>query len=132
MKFNLLKVIGGFLAIFGIIMLIMTTSVIFDLFGIRELEGNFVMSVVIANWFAGLLYIVAAYGLFNKQKWSYIPLLISAITLIISFIFLQVHIQDGGAFEEKTIKALSIRIVLSLIFAIIAYFKINKSKSYEK
>ena len=128
MKFNLLKIIGGFLAIFGLIMIAMTTSVIFDLFGIRELEGNYVMSVVIANWFAGFLYLVAAYGIFKNQKWSYIPLLISAITLIISFIFLQVHIQDGGAFEAKTIKALSIRIVLSLIFAMITYLKINKKK----
>ena len=128
MKFNLLKIIGGFLAIFGLIMVLMTTSVIFDLFGVRELEGNFVMSVVIANWFAGVLYLIAAYGIFKNQKWTYIPLLISAITLIISFIFLQVHIQDGGAFEEKTIKALSIRIVLSLIFAMITYIKITKKK----
>ena len=128
MKFNLLKIIGGFLAIFGLIMVAMTTSVMFDLFGVRELEGNFVMSVVIANWFAGVLYLIAAYGIFKNQKWTYIPLLISAITLIISFIFLQVHIQDGGAFEEKTIKALSIRIVLSLIFAMITYIKITKKK----
>ena len=128
MKFNLLKIIGGFLAIFGLIMVAMTTSVMFDLFGVRELEGNFVMSVVIANWIAGVLYLIAAYGIFKNQKWTYIPLLISAITLIISFIFLQVHIQDGGAFEEKTIKALSIRIVLSLIFAMITYIKITKKK----
>ncbi len=110
----------------------MTTSVIFDLFGIREKEGNYVLFVVLANFFAAILYLISVYGIFTKKSWTSIPLFTSAIILIIAFVFLQVHIEEGGNYEEKTVVALVIRTVLSLIFAVITYFQINKNKSHEK
>ncbi len=132
MKINLLTISGVFLTLFGLISLFMTTSVIFDLFGIREKEGNYVLFVVIANFIAAILYLISVYGIFKRKRWTFIPLFTSVIILLIAFVFLQVHIQDGGIYEEKTVKALVFRIVLSLIFAMITYLKINKNKSHEK
>jgi hypothetical protein len=133
MKFNILKISGYFLAFFGLVSLFMTTSVIFDLFGIREKEGNYVLFVVISNFIASILYLSASYGMFKKLNWTAIPLFLSVFILITAYLFLQVLIENGGVYEEKTVKALIIRIVLSLIIAVIAYLKINKkSNTYEK
>ncbi len=132
MKINLLNISAVFLAFFGLVSLFMTTSVIFDLFGIREKEGNYVLFVVIANLFASFLYLISVYGISKKKRWTYLPLTASVIALAVAFVFLMIHIQDGGIYEEKTVKALVFRIVLSLIFAIITYLKINKIKSHEK
>jgi len=128
MKLNILKISGFFLALFGLVSLFMTTSVIFDLFGIREKEGNYVLFVVISNFIAAILYLTASYGMFKRQKWAAIPLFLSVFILITAFLFLQVVIENGGVYEEKTVKALVFRIALSLIFAFIAYLKINKKK----
>lgn len=132
MKINLLNISAVFLAFFGLVSLFMTTSVIFDLFGIREKEGNYVLFVVIVNLFASFLYLISVYGISKKKRWTYLPLTASVIALAVAFVFLMIHIQDGGIYEEKTVKALVFRIVLSLIFAIITYLKINKIKSHEK
>lgn len=132
MKINLLNISAVFLAFFGLVSLFMTTSVIFDLFGIREKEGNYVLFVVITNLFASFLYLISVYGISKKKRWTYLPLTASVIALAVAFVFLMIHIQDGGIYEEKTVKALVFRIVLSLIFAIITYLKINKIKSHEK
>ena len=51
------------LLLFGGVTLFLSTSVLFDLFGMREKEGNYVQIVVLANFFASVLYIAAAIGL---------------------------------------------------------------------
>ena len=60
------KVLPYFLATilgaFGLLTLFLSTSVIFDLFGIRAKEGNYVLFVVWANFISSVLYLVAPTG----------------------------------------------------------------------
>jgi hypothetical protein len=39
-----------------------------------------------------------------------------------------VHVNSGGIYETKTIGAMGFRIALTCLFAIAAYFMINKKK----
>ena len=55
------------LGAFGLLTLLLSTSVIFDLFGVRAKEGNYVLFVVWANFISSILYLFAAYG-FVKSK----------------------------------------------------------------
>ena len=103
----------------------MSSSVLFDWFGIREKEGNYVPFVVIANFICGFLYLIAAFGIFKDKKWSPYLLILAFIILIITFIALYFHISSGGIYETKTVKALAFRTVLTLIFTI-TNFKIFK------
>ena len=50
------------LGAFGLLTLLLSTSVIFDLFGVRAKEGNYVLFVVWANFISSILYLFAAYG----------------------------------------------------------------------
>ena len=52
-----------FLLLFGAVTLFMSSSVLFDWFGIREKEGNFVTLIVWANLICGVLYLIAAFGI---------------------------------------------------------------------
>lgn len=114
------------LAGFGLLTLFLSTSVIFDLFGIRAKEGNYVLFVVWSNFISSILYIFAAYGFIKNKRWTATLLVISTLILIAAFIGLKIHINSGGIYETKTVGAMIFRIVVTFVFAIIAFFIINK------
>lgn len=109
------------LALFGAVTLFMSSAVIFDLFGIREREGNYVLFVVVANFACSLLYLPAAYGLYKGRRWAVTLLGIALLVLITAFAGLLLHIQSGGLYETKTIGALFFRIALTGVFAVLGY-----------
>lgn len=132
MKSIILKVTAVIITLFALITLFMSTSVIFDLFGIREKEGNYVLFVVISNFIAGFLYLFAAYALFTEKKWATKLLLITTTILIVSFIGLLIHVNMCGIYEQKTIKAMIFRIAITSTFAAISWFYILKNKNVTK
>ncbi|MCB9013029.1 MAG: hypothetical protein H6539_03225 [Bacteroidales bacterium] len=117
--------VGIVLAVFGLVTLFLSSSVIYDLFGIRAKEGNYVLFVVWANFLSSILYLVAAYGFIKSRKWTYKLLGVSAILLMVVFIGLIIHVKSGGIYESKTIGALIFRLTLTLVFSILAYFTIS-------
>lgn len=112
---------------FGLLTLILSSSIFLDLFGMREKEGNYVLFVVWSNFICSLLYLAAAYGIYNNKKWSISMLGISALILIAALIGLFAHIDSDGLYETKTIGALGFRISLSLLFTGLAYLKIKQN-----
>lgn len=124
----IIKISAILIALFGLLTLFLSTSVIFDLFGIRAKEGNYVLLVVWANFISSLLYLFAAYGFLKEKKWTAILLGISSIILIASFVGLYIHINSGGIYETKTIGGMIFRISVTLIFTAIAYFTISKKQ----
>lgn len=123
----IINITGAVIAFFGILTLFMSTSVIFDLFNIREKEGNYVLFVVIANFICALLYLAAAYGFFTRQKWTTMILNLSVAVLIIAFIGLGIHIYSGGIYEHKTVAAMIFRTLLTVAFAFISFNYISKN-----
>lgn len=111
---------------FALVTLFMSSSVIFDWFGIREMEGNYVPFIVWTNFIAAFLYLGSAYGLFKSKRWAFWVLMGTAAILFISLIGLFVHINLGRSFEMKTIGAMVFRIVLTIIFAAFVYYRTIK------
>lgn len=122
MKKALPYLLASVLATFGLLTLFLSSSVLFDWFGMRAKEGNYVLLVVVANFMASILYLVSAFGFVKKAKWTTTPLYISLAILIAAFAGLFFHINSGGLYETKTIGAMVLRIVLIIGFAISAYF----------
>ena len=114
------------LSAFALLTLFLSSSVIFDLFGIRAKEGNYVLFVVWANFISSIIYLFSAYGLFKLKHWSYKALAASAAILIIAFISLYIHINVGGLHETKTIGAMIFRINLTLVFTLLTYLRIKR------
>lgn len=130
MKKTFSYIIATVLIAFGLLTLFLSSSVIFDLFGVREKQGNYVLFVVYANFICSIIYLLAAYGFIKNMKWTTILLGISTIVLIVAFIGLSVHINSGEIYETKTIGAMIFRITITLVFTLLAYFTITKNKKY--
>ena len=128
MKKYIPYILATLLTGFGLLTLFLSTSVIFDLFGIRAKEGNYVLFVVWSNFISSILYLFAAYGFIKNKKWTATLLGISTLILIAAFIGLKIHINSGGIYETKTVGAMILRISVTLLFAIISYFLITKKK----
>lgn len=114
------------LSFFGLLTVFMASSVIFDLFGIREKEGNYVLFIVYTNLICGILYLLAAYTTWTKPKLSFKTLLVSLSLLIIAFVAFQFYIHNGGIHEEKTVKAMLFRIVFTAIMTGIGWLNLKK------
>ena len=119
-------IIAIVLIAFALLTLFMSSSVIFDWFGIRAKEGDYVPFIVWINFTAGFLYLIAAFGFINFQKWTLWILSATAALLFIALMGLLLHIDKGGAFELKTVGAMGFRIILTIVFAVLAYYKLRK------
>jgi len=126
MKKIILYGITATLIAFGLLTLFLSGSVIFDLFGIRAKEGNYVLFIVWANFISSIIYLVASYGFVKNKNWTSTILGISALILINAFICFIIYIYTDGVYETKTIGAMIFRIIVTIIFVAFAYFSINK------
>lgn len=126
MKRALQYLAAALLATFGLLTLFLSSSVIFDLFGVRAKEGNYVLFIVWANFLSSLFYLSSVYGFIESKKWTATLLGLSGIVLLIAFIGLFIHINAGGIYETKTIGAMAFRTTVTLVFSALAYFTITK------
>jgi len=115
------------LALFALLTLFLSSSVIFDWFGIRAKEGNYVLFIVYANFICSILYLFAVYGFLKRANWTFWILIIALSVLIIAFIALQFYISNGGIYEEKTIGAMVFRMLVTFTFSLVALLKFNTS-----
>jgi hypothetical protein len=123
-----LKISAIVLSIFALLTFFLTFSIFFNLFGIRESEGNYVLFVVIGNFICSLLYIMAAYGFWNKKKWTSRFLAMATALLAIVLIVFLFYINTGGLYEDKTIKALIFRLIITGFFWFISFKYISLLK----
>lgn len=126
MKKALPYLLATILTGFGLLTLFLSTSVIFDLFGIRAKEGNYVLFIVWSNFISSILYLIASYGFVTSKRWTAKLLGVSTIILITALIGLFYHINSGGIYETKTIGAMIFRISVTTAFAALAYFTNTK------
>ncbi len=110
------------LALFGFMTLFMSSSVIFDLFGIRAKQGNYVPFIVWTNFVCAFIYLAAVYGFWKGKRWTKILLGAALVLLIIAYVGLKVHINNGGLYELKTVAAMKFRISVTALFTVLAVF----------
>lgn len=126
MRKVILKSSGVFMLLLGLISLFMTTSIIFDLFHIRKLEGNYVPFIVYVNLICSVIYLVSAYGFFKEKKSTTSYLFVASSILVIAFVALLIYILQGGIYEIKTARAMSVRILITITFTGIAWNYLSK------
>ena len=115
------------LALFALLTLFLSSSVIFDWFGIRTKEGNYVLFIVWANFICSIIYIFAVYGFLKSKKWTFWVLIVALGILIMAFIALLLYVNNGGIHETKTIKAMVFRMLVTLAFSLVAFFNIKQN-----
>lgn len=108
------------LIVFGLMTLYLSSSILFDWFGVRAKQGNYVLFIVGINFSCAILYLTAAYGFIIRKLWTVKVLLTALIILLLGFLGLFIHINSGNLYETKTIGAMIFRIVFTIVFLGIA------------
>ena len=129
MKRNIRYIAAFIITAFALLTLYLSSSLIFDLNGVRAEEGDYVLIVVWANFICSILYLFSAYGFVNAKKQTAKLLGIAMLVLIAAFILFGIHIYTGGIYMTKTIGAMIFRILVTVIFGAVAYYTINKEQS---
>lgn len=111
-----LRILGAVAIAFGMLSVIS---------GGRTLLGTADMGAVVpvVLWFntlAGLAYIVAGLGLWQGRRWAFpLSLAIFAATLLV-FAAFGMHVAQGGAYEMRTVFAMTLRSVVWAVLARVA------------
>lgn len=86
----------------------------------RAAAGNYVPFVLWFNFVAGFAYVIAGVGLWMQQRWAvWLAATIAAAT-VITFAALGVHAYSGGAYELRTVIAMSLRTLVWVVIAAVA------------
>ncbi len=117
------------ITVFGLLTLFLSTTVILDLVGMREKQGNYVLFVIWVNFFCGLAYVASGYGFLKAKKWTAYLLTIAVVVLITTYIAFTMYVNNGGIHKEDTFGALKFRLGITTIFTLIATFTINKKSN---
>ena len=123
----ILKLSAAIVAIFGLLSLFMTGSIIFDLFNIRVAEGNYIPFIVYTNFICSFIYLFAAYGFLVQNRLTTGSLFIAGALLIIAYIGLVFYINYGGSYETKTVKAMLFRIAVTTLLAGVSWYYITRT-----
>ena len=86
----------------------------------RAAVGNAVPFVLWFNFFAGFAYILAGVGLLWAKRWAVrLSALIAAATLLV-FVAFGSHVWLGGAYETRTVGAMTLRSLVWLAIAAVS------------
>ena len=83
----------------------------------RTAAGNYVPFVLWFNFLAGFAYVAAGAGLWLQQRWAVWLAVAIALATAITFAAFGAHVASGGAYELRTVIAMSMR---TLVWAAIA------------
>lgn len=86
----------------------------------QQSAGNYVPFVLWFNFVAGFAYIIAGVALYKRKSCSRRLAVVIAISTSIIFILFGLHILNGGAYEVRTVAAMTIRSTLWISIAIAA------------
>lgn len=83
--------------------------------------GNYVPFVLWFNFLAGFAYVIAGVGLWMQRRWAvWLAATIVAATAL-TFASFGVHAYSGGAFEQRTVIAMSLRTLVWAVITIVAW-----------
>ena len=94
---------------FGILTVISGGSVALFDGPAREAAGDYVPFIVWFNLIAGIAYVVAGVGIALRQRWALGLAVAIAVATALVFAAFGVHVLLGGAYEMRTVGAMTLR-----------------------
>jgi hypothetical protein len=106
---------------FGLLTIKEGGTVLFGNEAARVAAGNYVPFVLWSNFVAGFAYVIAGAGLWMQRRWAaWLAVAIAAATAL-TFATLGAYIYADGAYEMRTVIAMSIRMIVWLLIAAVAW-----------
>ena len=108
-------------AVFGVVTIVVGGKTLFGDPAERAAAGNIVPFVLWFNFIAGFAYVIAGYGIFLWKRWAALLAVVIAFATVAAFIAFGIHILLGGAFEIRTVGAMTVRSFVWIAIATAAY-----------
>lgn len=112
---------------FGLLTLASGGRTLFGGEAARQAAGAYVAFVLWFNFLAGFAYVVAGAGLWLRRRWSAPLAAAIALATLLVFAALGVHALGGGAYEARTVAAMTLRAWFWVAIAGIAYRRLWRS-----
>ena len=123
---SLLAIVFGFMTLRAGGMVLFTTG------AEHQAAGHFVPFVLIFNFSAGFAYLIAGIGLWAQQRWAgWLALAIAVSTLLVFGAFV-LHIMGGGAYEPRTVGAMTLRSAVWIALTAGVFFIAHKEKAHKE
>jgi hypothetical protein len=112
---------------FGVVTILSGGRALFGSLEARAAVGNAVPFVLWFNFGAGFAYVTAGIGLLMRRDWAaWLSSLIAVATLLV-FAGFGLFVLEGGAYEFRTVVAMSIRSVFWLLVTIVAHLLVRNA-----
>ncbi len=122
------RILGAVAVLFGLLTLFSGGKALFGGPEARAAVGNAVPFVLWFNFLAGFAYLVAGGGLLAMRFWAWrLAALIAGATLLV-FVAFGLHVWLGGAYEMRTVGAMTLRSAVWLLIATIAWQATTRSR----
>lgn len=106
---------------FGLLSIKEGGTVLFGEEAMRVAAGNYVPFVVWFNFMAGFAYVVAGIGLWLQQRWAVFLAIGIVVATALAFAAFGIHIYSGAPYELRTVIAMTLRTLVWVTLAGIAY-----------
>ncbi len=112
--------------VFGLLTIKSGGSVLFIDGLARKEAGNYVPFVLWFNFLMGFAYLAAGVGLLMRKTWAmWLSIFIAASTALV-FLFFGIHMLNEGAYETRTVVAMTLRTTIWASIAVFAYLTFQK------
>ncbi|HEY0633929.1 MAG TPA: hypothetical protein VGE00_01000 [Gammaproteobacteria bacterium] len=108
--------------IFGLLTIKSGGTVLFFDGAARQAAGRYVPIILWFNFIAGFLYVTAGIGLWLRQQWARWLATSLALATLLAFAVLGMHILSHGEYEMRTVYAMTVRSVVWVTIACLAWF----------
>jgi hypothetical protein len=106
---------------FGLLTIKEGGTILFGDEAARRAAGNYVPFVLWFNFMAGFAYVAAGIGLWLRQSWAVGLAVAIALATAFTFAAFGVHVYAGGAYEPRTVAAMSLRTLVWVTIAAVAW-----------
>lgn len=87
----------------------------------RLAAGRFVPFVLWFNFIAGFVYVITGIGLWLRERWAaWLAIAIVSATGV-TFVAFGIHVLLGGAYEKRTVIAMTLRTLVWAVISVIAW-----------
>lgn len=117
---------------FGLLTIKEGGTILFGSEAARSAAGNYVPFVLWFNFIAGFAYVVAGAGLWMKQRWAAWLAVAIVATTTLTFAALGVHVYSGGAYEQRTVIAMSLRVLVWVVIAAVAWRQLLQRSTHQR
>ncbi|MEP3047792.1 MAG: hypothetical protein ABJL55_18620 [Roseibium sp.] len=111
------RVLAGIAIVFGVLTVLSGGSVLFMGETIRVLAGETVLLALWFNFLSGFIYILTGYGIARKRTWATRTSILLTTAIALVFALLGLHILQGGAYEMRTVAAMTFRLSVWIIIS---------------